>query len=158
MMRRIITRGRCRENHRHAGVSAVVGSLLMLLTTVAIGTVLVSESLRYVNEFNLFMRNEMNATSERIVIEHATIWKSPGQHNLTLWIRNLGSSDVEINRIVLTADQDLLLYMEDSILVAPMQLRDITYRLDRTNPDHSTMELSLSVYTKNGSVARYWVG
>ena len=89
--------------NKHRGISQVIGSLLMLAIVVPIGTVILVNGTTEINAFN----NEL-ATSvvfknqgirEDIVFEHVRF--DPPSEKVTITLRNTGSIDTVIDRIML---------------------------------------------------------
>lgn len=159
----IITRrrmGREREKRRERrsrdGISVVIGSMLMLLIAVSIGTTLLAVALNNINQINLTLRDEegnIRRYKDVLIIENVAL---TGENRLTIWLRNLSSETVQINRVTIfnIDDQNIVLNDDTNILLVQKQLRDITYNLRITQGN--TYKIIVSTVDSNGSISAYF--
>lgn len=128
-----ISRGisRCRKGIDNRGVSPVIGSMLMLLIVVSVGTILLTVALNNINMFHLTLKvEEDRLTAKGVIIENIGI--NPTNGRVTIWLRNIGDDTAHINKITIfnIREQSVVLEHDTEITLAPKQLRDVTYSID----------------------------
>ncbi|GBC73051.1 hypothetical protein HRbin04_00447 [archaeon HR04] len=114
------------------GVSAIIGSMLMLLIIVAVGSTILVLALNNINMFNLALKvEEANLSRYRSGVIIENIATNTNSNRITIWLRNLGNDPVHINRItVFDMDtQQPIMQQDTNMILARGQLRDITYNL-----------------------------
>jgi len=115
---------------RRRAVSQIVGSLFMLAIVVPIGSVIVSQGLFEVTDFNSFListrEQGIAATREDIIFEHVRF--EPSTNKITVSLRNISTVESIVQRITIvnTTSQELLLYNNtlSSLPESTLQLED----------------------------------
>ncbi|MFN4337262.1 MAG: hypothetical protein ACK4FV_06775 [Candidatus Nitrosocaldus sp.] len=138
-----------------SGISVIIGSMFMLLIVVSIGTVLLTVALNNINLFNITLRDEesnIRRYKDLLIIENVALI---GENRLTIWLRNIGSESVQVNRITIFSidDQNIVLQEDTNIVVVQKQLREITYNL-RISQGH-TYKIIIST-TNSASISEYF--
>ena len=111
---------------RRRAISQIVGSLFMLAIVVPVGTVILSQGLYEVADFQRFLsvtrEQGIDSIQEDIVFEHIRF--EPSGNQVIVSVRNISSIESSIDRmtIVKINTQDLLVY-EDG-LSFPLPLKD----------------------------------
>ncbi len=105
---------------RKRGISSVVGTLIMVAVVAAIGSVIMFQGLNGINDFNYylsFLTGSRNSANENLVIEHVRF--NPTTPNLDIWIRNTGTVEVKITKIMvvnLNSQEIVLSKISDDII------------------------------------------
>lgn len=114
------------------GVSAIIGSMLMLLIVVVIGSTILALALNNINMFNLALKvEEANLSRYRSDVIIENIATNTNSNRITIWLRNLGDDNVNITRIsVFDMDtQQPIMQQDTNMTLVTKQLRDVTYNL-----------------------------
>ncbi|MEM4144560.1 MAG: hypothetical protein QXS98_02380 [Candidatus Nitrosocaldus sp.] len=120
------------KNYSRRGVNAIIGSMLMLLIVVAVGSAILALALNNINMFNLALKVEetnLSGYKSDIIIENIAI--NTNSNRVTIWLRNLGNDPVHITRIAIfdMDTQQLIMQQDTNMILATKQLRDVTYNL-----------------------------
>jgi hypothetical protein len=83
------------------GVSQIIGTLMMAVIVVSVGTVLLFQGMGGINSFNntlsTFLINNKDSSLENLTIEHVRF--DPLSQKVSIWVRNTGTVDLSINTI-----------------------------------------------------------
>ena len=141
------------------GLSSVVGTLIMVAIVASIGSVILFQGMNSINAFNYdlsFLTGSKDALSENIIIEHVRF--NPTTNDVNLYVRNIGTQEVEIDKITMVKidTQELILNNKTSekIFISDMknmtQLPTITGGVWNVNQYNHT-DYKISITTKAGN-------
>jgi len=145
---------------RRRAVSQIVGSLFMLAIVVPIGSVIVSQGLFEVTDFNSFLTSTrergIDATREDIIFEHVRF--EPSTNQVTVSLRNISTVESIIERITIVnmTNQDLIIYNNTLPLSqSTLRLEDSTDIVVYADPSVSWaangLDYKISVTTVRGN-------
>ncbi len=116
---------------RRRAISQIVGSLFMLAIVVPIGSVILSQGLFEVTDFNRFLavtrEQGIDEVQEAIVFEHIRF--EPTGKQVTISVRNISLVESSIDRVTIVKidTQELLVYDVDQSTTLPLKdAQDIT--------------------------------
>src|SRR5574338_667428 len=98
----LIKRIKNKNSFAKRGISSIVGTLLMVAVVASIGSVLMFQGLNGINDFNYylsFLTGSKSALEENAIIEHIKF--DPLTNDLDVWVRNTGTTQMEINKITM---------------------------------------------------------
>lgn len=110
---------------RRKGISQIIGSLFMLAIVVPIGTVILSQGLYEITDFNKFLSTSSDhgiaAVQEDIIFEHIRF--EPTGDQVTISVRNISPVESFIEKITIVRmdSQELLLYQDNFATTLPLK-------------------------------------
>ena len=84
------------------GISSIIGTLMMVAVVAVIGSVILFQGLNGINDFNYylsFLTGSKNNVNESAIIEHVRFNPSAGSNAIDIWVRNTGTSQLEITKV-----------------------------------------------------------
>lgn len=146
---------------RRKGISQIIGSLFMLAIVVPIGTVILSQGLYEIADFNKFLSTSRDqgiaAVQEDIIFEHIRF--EPTGDQVTISVRNISlvESFIEKITIVRMDSQELLLYQDNFATTLPLKTgQDISVNANLPpgrwdDADYVDKDYKISITTLQGN-------
>lgn len=147
------------------GLSSVVGTLIMVAIVASIGSVVLFQGMNSINDFNYdlsFLTGSKDSLFENITIEHIRF--NPSTNHVSLYLRNTGTQEVEIDKITMVKmdTQELILNNNTSEKIFISNLKNMTQlptitggiSLGNGSWNHNNFidnEYKISVTTKRGN-------
>ena len=142
------------------GISSIVGTLIMVAVVASIGSVIMFQGLNGINDFNFYLSflKSSNHSNENLVIEHVQFY--PGNSTMNIWVRNTGSSQVEISKLTMTSSNGQALLLNNnpqttipiSYLVNLKQNQALPLVTDKwQDAGYSTDQYKISITTTAGN-------
>ena len=141
------------------GLSSIVGTLIMVAVVASIGTVILFQGMNSINAFNYdlsFLTGSKDALFENISIEHVRF--NPTTNDVSLYVRNIGTQEVEIDKITMVKidTQELILNNKTSEKIFISDLKNMTQLPTITGGawnvnQYNNTEYKISITTKAGN-------
>ena len=143
------------------GISQVIGSLMMVAIVSTVGSIVVFQALNGIQGFNNLLAgsfsDKKDSASESILIEHVLYQTSlpcSSPPCVTIWFRNVGTSNSEIKAIkILDITNQNLILNKDNVNLS-VNIRNLNWKT-YASPDLSGwtngQTYKISVTTKNGN-------
>lgn len=115
----------------------------MVAVVAAIGSVIMFQGLNGINDFNYylsFLTGSKDSLHENLVIEHVRF--VPASSNMDIWIRNTGTVEVEIDKIIVVNmnSQEIVINDTPNEIIPISQLLGITEPATLLPPDDGYWE------------------
>lgn len=121
---------------RKRAVSQIIGSLAMMAIVASVGSVVVFQGLSGIQGFNNLLSGivatKKDSSSESLMIEHVQFNTTGGTGNIctstnycvTLWIRNIGTTDVNIKTIKIMRTDTQMIILDQSNVNLPVYVKN----------------------------------
>lgn len=150
-----------RKIRSRRAVSQIVGTLFMLAIVVPVGTVVVTKGLNQIGEINNHLASGVTFENERgqedIVFEHVHF--DPTSKQVSVSIRNVGTTDSTINKItivktetqeLLVNDQNLSVNAQTKVGITISEIANIS-STQWDDPLYRNSEYKIAITTENGN-------
>lgn len=148
---------------RKRAVSQIIGSLAMMAIVAAVGSVVVFQGLSGIQGFNNLLSGlvatKKDSASENLIIEHLQFNTTGGTSNIcvtnncvTLWIRNIGITDVNIKTIKIMRTDTQVIILDKSNVDLPVYVKNfnkIGYAIDQNFNLGTTYKVSITTEKGN---------
>lgn len=142
-------------------VSQIIGTLFMLAIVVPIGTVIVTKGLNQVGEINNRLASGITLENEKgqedIVFEHIRF--DPASKQVTISIRNVGTTESTINKVTIVKmetqelivnDQNISVNVQPKIGLTISEIGNISVA-QWDDPIYRDAEYKIAITTENGN-------